>query len=400
MTGTHPLTGTIPWRLGFLCGLLAGCLCAAGGLHADEPKSQSPLGGGGQGDLEYKVEWSPGQERLAAIEVNTGRWRSVGPVIKGVKFTLEDGQGKRREDKIGPCDGEWEKAFEVAKEQSLIGISGRHGAVLDSVRFHFSDGKTSPRYGGSGGDHEYRLLLKGQAGQFQGQVRGFHAKALSNALTGIGLLLSGSDGQPAVLLTDDPAAGFSVTVRGAIDEEIAPIAGQLTTLFYQCYPALVERFENPKKPAARHITLTFKRNLSVPAYCTGAEISINVDWLKRRPDDLGLLTHELTHVVQAYPVSNPSWLIEGIADYARHRYGPKVQPGWQLPQRLTARQSYRNSYGVAARFLLWLETKHPKVIDQVHSRMQNREFSIEDFKTLTGKTVDELWQECVKDLNQ
>ena len=55
------------------------------------------------------------------------------------------------------------------------------------------------------------------------------------------------------------------------------------------------------------------------------------EWLRKHPDDIGLFTHELVHVVQAYPKSDPTWLTEGLADYARHSYGPKKQPGWALP---------------------------------------------------------------------
>ncbi|UJR13660.1 hypothetical protein I4U23_000672 [Adineta vaga] len=33
------------------------------------------------------------------------------------------------------------------------------------------------------------------------------------------------------------------------------------------------------------------------------------------------VTHECMHVVQRYPRGDPGWLIEGIADYARWKYG-------------------------------------------------------------------------------
>jgi hypothetical protein len=162
---------------------------------------------------------------------------------------------------------------------------------------------------------------------------------------------------------------FSVTVSGEVPKEFEPTVKRLTALFHQCYPKLVARFENPAKPAPRQIELVFERTLRVPAYCSGSRITINIDWLQKHPDDIGLLTHELTHAVQAYPRGNPGWFTEGFADYTRQLYGPEKQPGWSLPKRLTEKNSYRESYRVAARFLLWLDAKHPGAVDKIHRRM-------------------------------
>ncbi len=192
---------------------------------------------------------------------------------------------------------------------------------------------------------------------------------------------------------------FQVTVTGDIDPESADVIGRLTTLYYQSYPKLVARFSNPKRPAPAHIKLVFKQELRVPAYCTGSDITINLDWLRKNPDDIGLLTHELTHAVQAYPRGVPGWFTEGMADYTRKLYGPEKQPGWELPARITERNKYTDSYRVTGRFLLWLDEKHPGVVDKLHRKAQDREFDIADFKEFTGETIDELWTKCVAELS-
>ena len=192
---------------------------------------------------------------------------------------------------------------------------------------------------------------------------------------------------------------ISLAISGDVSPELAPVAGQFTALFYESYPRLIERFEKPDKPAPRGIRLVFEKGMKVPAYCSGAEIHVSVDWLTQHPEDVALLTHELTHAVQAYPPrGGPSWMTEGIADYARLKYGPRVQPGWSLPARLTEKQSYRNSYRITARFLQWLDEKHPGSVDKLHRLMQEGTFKLESFQTVTGKTADELWKECVSDL--
>lgn len=193
---------------------------------------------------------------------------------------------------------------------------------------------------------------------------------------------------------------LKLTIEGDMSADLAPVAGKLTELFYQCYPRLIERFENPSKAAPRHIRIIFDSKLKIPAHCSGNRVTVGVDWLTKHPNDFALLTHELTHAVQGYPNGNPGWITEGIADYARHLFGPKVQQGWALPARFTDRQNYKDSYRTAGKFFLWLDEKHPGTVDKIHRSMQDRSYEVSLFKKLTDKTVDELWKDCVEDLKQ
>lgn len=232
--------------------------------------------------------------------------------------------------------------------------------------------------------------------------RGFRACCIGLAVIGGGgLMVSSGVSQPLTSdATQDSPKPLTLTIGGEIDADLAPVVGRLTTFFYQCYPKLLERFEHPQRPAPREINLVFQRGLKNAGQTSGATITVSVEWLKVQPDDLGLLTHELTHVVQAYPSPEPGWLTEGVAEYARHLYGPKEQPGWTLPAQLSLNQSYKDGYGITGRFLLWLDARHPGVVEKVHRRMQDREFVVDDFRTLTGRTVDALWEECVRDLGK
>ena len=216
----------------------------------------------------------------------------------------------------------------------------------------------------------------------------------------VAIVLAGSTTATGLAQAPADKKTFTLTISGEIDPDLAPVVGQLTTLFYQSYPKLVKRFEHPKKPAPRQINLVLARGIKVPAYCSNATITVSVEWLQKHPDDLGVLTHELTHAAQAYPNSDPGWLTEGLADYARHLYGPKEQPGWALPAQLSTKQSYKDSYRVTGRFLLWLDDKHPGVVNKLHRRMQDREFAIEDFRTFTGTAIDELWEDSVRELKK
>ena len=191
-------------------------------------------------------------------------------------------------------------------------------------------------------------------------------------------------------------------MTGAVDRDFAPLAGRLVAEFYRCYPDLILRFEDPDRPAPRRITLVVKEDITfgrgtVPAYCSGDTITVSRAYLSRRPDDTALLTHELTHAVQAYRRA-PGWMTEGLADYARHVYGPEKQPGWALPTRLAGR-NYDDSYRVTGRFLLWLNEKHPGSVDTLHDALQAGTFTEADFETVTGTPVAELWAACVAEVS-
>jgi hypothetical protein len=200
--------------------------------------------------------------------------------------------------------------------------------------------------------------------------------------------------------TDGKSQPLTLTIEGEVDADLAPVAGQMTKLFYEGYPNLIRRFEKSDRPAPRNVRVVFVKGLRVPAQCSGNKVEVSVDWLRKHPEDTALLIHELTHAVQRYPRGVTGWMTEGVADYARQEYGPKDQPGWSLPKKLTVKQSYKDSYRTTARFLVWLEARTPGSVDKLHKALQQGTFTIEDFQAVAGRPVDALWDECVKELSK
>ena len=82
-----------------------------------------------------------------------------------------------------------------------------------------------------------------------------------------------------------------------------------------------------------------------PGVTLGRDITLSAPFLRRAPEDAGMVLHELTHVVQGYPGGQtPSWVVEGIADYVRD-YMVLPEPVRQLPP---AQADYRRGYTHAA----------------------------------------------------
>ena len=100
------------------------------------------------------------------------------------------------------------------------------------------------------------------------------------------------------------------------------------------------------------------------------------------------------HIVQDYGESvGPGWLTEGIADYARYKFGVNnLAAKWALPE-YKPTQNYDNAYRITARFLAWMEVKvKPGIVKTLDAQLRRHTYTDRSWKQLTGKSADELWK--------
>jgi hypothetical protein len=180
--------------------------------------------------------------------------------------------------------------------------------------------------------------------------------------------------------------------------EVPELAGwgrQARDLVRKWYPLIEDllRSDGFTPPAEVHIV--FKKHMRGVAYTRGTTIVIAAGWVKRHPDDYGMVVHEATHVVQAYRRFAPSWLVEGIADYIRFYH---YEPGTKLAVN-PRRASYRDGYRTAAMFLAWVEKTHgPGIVRKLNESLRTGKYQDQLFRTCTSKTLDELWDAFVVSL--
>jgi hypothetical protein len=128
-------------------------------------------------------------------------------------------------------------------------------------------------------------------------------------------------------------------------------------------------------------------------------VRVNPKWMHKHPQDIDVVTHEVMHIVQAYPHgAGPGWITEGIADYVRNEFGVNNGPGgWTLPE-YSNKQSYRDAYRVTARFFTWVEKNYKKnLVKNLDAAMRNKEYTSDFWEKETGKTIDELWKAYAAD---
>jgi len=116
----------------------------------------------------------------------------------------------------------------------------------------------------------------------------------------------------------------------------------------------------------------------------------------------GLYIHELTHTFQNYNLlSKPTWLVEGIADYARIKMAPDSK--WTRRSKLNLLVGinvepreihFTDGYFTATALLLHIENHYdPKFVQSVHQQLLAGRYSETFFEDRTGKTPEELWEE-------
>lgn len=178
----------------------------------------------------------------------------------------------------------------------------------------------------------------------------------------------------------DNSTNFSQTILNRMIEN-----------FFNVYPKLIARF-NANAP--KTVNWIIDPNTTFAGTdAAGATTSYGPAHLTDSPYDMDEITHECTHIVQAYTSSNvPGWLTEGIADYGRNTYGQyNTVSGWNLGDYQSG-QTYTQGYGVCARFLIWCEQNYASnIVDQLNTASRQGTYTPNLWNTITGKSVDQLF---------
>jgi hypothetical protein len=156
------------------------------------------------------------------------------------------------------------------------------------------------------------------------------------------------------------------------------------------YPKLCELLASDGFEAPDQVTLLFKPMEGV-AHTSGTTITISADWIRQHPDDVGMVAHELVHVVQSYGRTRaPGWLTEGIADYVRYYV---VEPDSDRRHFDAGRMSYESGYQPAAGLLNWIEQRSPGTVAKLNALIRQRKYTPGAFEELAGGDPAALWDE-------
>jgi hypothetical protein len=191
---------------------------------------------------------------------------------------------------------------------------------------------------------------------------------------------------------DDKPKAVDVIVDVSEAPELKEWGDRAKELIQQWHPKIAQALKSDGFTAPAAVNLVFKKDMNGVAYTSEKTITVAAGWVKKHPDDYGMVIHELTHIVQSYqrPGRGNGWLVEGIADYIRFfQYEPgKLGP---IDARLAR---YDGSYRVTAAFLAYVAEKYDKeIVRKLNAALREGTYKDALFKEFTGKTVQELDEE-------
>lgn len=195
--------------------------------------------------------------------------------------------------------------------------------------------------------------------------------------------------------------GVTLTYQDQSGSTVAEVRDRIIATFFAAYPRERADF-HPGAPDRVRIVMdpSYDGVAYVGEKEKSATITINPRWLVKHPNDTDLVTHEAMHIVQGYPgyasEQAPSWLVEGIADYARDVYGvDNAAGGWALPTQVKPEHKADTGYRVTGAFLKWSEAAHPGLVKALDSALRQGQYTPSLWKQQTGNDLPALWDAYV-----
>ncbi|WP_315385447.1 basic secretory protein-like protein [uncultured Stenotrophomonas sp.] len=199
--------------------------------------------------------------------------------------------------------------------------------------------------------------------------------------------------------------GVTLTYQDPSGSTKADVRDRIIATFFSAYPRERADF-HPAAPSSVRIVMdpSYDGVAYVGEKEKAATITINPRWLEKHPNDTDLVTHEAMHIVQGYPgyasEQAPSWLVEGIADYARDVYGvDNAAGGWALPAQVKAEHKVDTGYRVTGAFLKWSEAEHPGLVEALDGALRKGIYTPALWKQRTGNDLAALWEAYVAQRN-
>jgi len=185
--------------------------------------------------------------------------------------------------------------------------------------------------------------------------------------------------------------GLSVTTELEGMEALRPRFKEMAALYFSVWPKLVTWLGVPVDEIPRDIDIIFAKTLLHPAHAGNHTMTMDSRHLQNHPKDTeGVFVHELGHLVQHYSTYEPSWFVEGSADYVRFRQYPDRKWAQGHRKRMTNKKPF-GFYWDSASFLLWLEDTYKKpIVAPVSRAIYDKKYNDSIFKTLTGESLKDL----------
>lgn len=198
-----------------------------------------------------------------------------------------------------------------------------------------------------------------------------------------------------------------IVVDDATKGKLKELADAYQKVAHDNYGMILRTLHLPLDRASKPVKIVVTYSYNGVAATTGAGfgagpstpvIEVSAKYALAHPNDLGMIVHEMVHVVQSYPTYDPVWLVEGIADYVRWFF---YEPVGKRPRPNPAKATARDSYQTTGAFLYWASCHYDlDLVPKLSKAFQANTYKEVLFKEFTGRTLNQLNEEWLASLRK
>ncbi|MFI2743805.1 discoidin domain-containing protein [Zhouia sp. PK063] len=165
---------------------------------------------------------------------------------------------------------------------------------------------------------------------------------------------------------------------------------KLINTFFEVYENenLFFNFDSPTE-----VTVKLSDNQTETFSVSESSVTLNAAQFLDNPFDIDILTAALMQLTGNLTQKQlPDWLLNGISDYGRYKFGLyNNDADWSLPEYEDG-QFYTDGNQIVARFIVWIELNFDTTFTKnMVTYLQNNEYNEQEWNTLTGKSLEDLW---------
>lgn len=203
-----------------------------------------------------------------------------------------------------------------------------------------------------------------------------------------------AEAQPTEPKPADAENAVTIEIDASETPDLARWCDDAAAILKEWHPKISALLATDGFVPPNKIKILMRKDMKGVAATGGTTIFVAANYVRRNPDDKGMMVHELTHAIQSYPKYDPPWLVEAIADYVRFfHYEPNVKLDRVDPNR----QSYRDGYRSSSMFVAWCKaTEGDKLFDALHVALRKGEYRYDVWKDACGKSLDRLWADFLE----
>lgn len=327
------------------------------------------------------VAYASGLRIVGAVKYYRDNQHDIGSMVHEMAHVIQN--YRKCEGWITEGIADWVRYFHFEPErQPSRPVRGQHYSNGYGVAAYFLDWLNT-NYQPAGRNMTYHLNKECRDGTYQNDVF---------------VRLTGKTADDLWQEMKDSPVEFTVVVDTTHASDLAEFGDRVKEHFFEWYPKIRDAVYSPAFEPVDRIRVYFDPNQKRGPGGSSAQSKViyaNIDHFRANRNDLGSMVGLMNNIILQYGRA-PSWILTGMYKWIeKYHYKPETRPG--KPRRGS---SYQDGWDSAAYFFDWLNQRYQpngeKMTYWLNDACRKGEYSDDNFTRLTGKTVQQNWDDMMR----